>query len=481
MVSGKATLSSIDQTVTQARQRIAALEAQIESVSQRLLEFGKAQAQDYRALARVRMRLLADPAIVEHLDQTERQVRALLGQRVAALADLESRIQAAETARQTLEGERTERSAGVDAAAESVDAAEARTQARLDADPDYQAQRDKTRAAERKAMHAADKAKRSADELEQKGAAYHEDPLFTYLWGRGFGLPQYKAGGIIRMLDGWVARLIGFADARANYSRLNEIPGRLKEHADGLQSAAEAELEALRALDQAAREADGIPALEQTQAEEQAALDTVDQRIAGAESAHRELLAQKARFATGEDEHSARAVELLAAELGRDDLMELRREALSTPLPEDDLIVNRMLQREDERRRLDSGTEGLKDSIRAQQRRLQELEDLRIDFKRQHYDRAGSTFGDNALIAMMLTQFLDGMLDRQNLWRILREQQRYRPQRSDPTFGSGGFGRGTPWGGGIGDLGDIFGRGGNIGGGGFGGGGGGGFRTGGGF
>jgi hypothetical protein len=85
---------------------------------------------------------------------------------------------------------------------------------------------------------------------------------------------------------------------------------------------------------------------------------------------------------------------------------------------------------------------------------------------------------------------LNGMLDRQTLWKVLQEQQRYRPQRSDPTFGSGGYGRGTVWGGGAGDLGDILGhlgRGGfGSGGGGFRtggglGGGGGGFRTGGGF
>jgi hypothetical protein len=65
------------------------------------------------------------------------------------------------------------------------------------------------------------------------------------------------------------------------------------------------------------------------------------------------------------------------------------------------------------------------------------------------------------------------MLDRDGLWRVLQQQQRYRPKRTDPTFGSGGFGRGTVWGGGRGriggGLGGGFGRGG------------GGFRTGGGF
>ncbi|MEN8762050.1 MAG: hypothetical protein ABF290_06405, partial [Thiogranum sp.] len=67
--------------------------------------------------------------------------------------------------------------------------------------------------------------------------------------------------------------------------------------------------------------------------------------------------------------------------------------------------------------------------------------------------------------------FLNGMLDRDSLWRVLEQQQRYRPRRTNPTFGSGGFGRGTVWGGRRGGLGGGFGRGG----------GGGGFRTGGGF
>jgi hypothetical protein len=95
----------------------------------------------------------------------------------------------------------------------------------------------------------------------------------------------------------------------------------------------------------------------------------------------------------------------------------------------------------------------------------------------------------------MIANFVNGALDRRALWRVLEEQQRYQPQYSDPRFGSGGFGRGTVWGGGLGDiLGELerggLGRGrggfgggwgGGIGGGGGPRGGGGGFRTGGGF
>ena len=162
--------------------------------------------------------------------------------------------------------------------------------------------------------------------------------------------------------------------------------------------------------------------------------------------------------------------------------MQLRYDAIRTPYPEDDVIVARMLQREDDQRRLQSSIDGLKEALKQQQDRLLELESLRADFKRNHYDRAGSVFANDAMIPVLLGQFLAGMLDRRNLWKVLQEQQRYAPHRSDPDFGSGGFGRGTVWKGGLGDLGDIIG---GLGRGGFGGrrggGGGGGFRTGGGF
>ena len=82
----------------------------------------------------------------------------------------------------------------------------------------------------------------------------------------------------------------------------------------------------------------------------------------------------------------------------------------------------------------------------------------------------------------MMENFLKGMLNRDDLLRVLQQQRRYRPRHSDPTVGSGGFGRGTIWNGGSGGRGRSWpGGGGGLGRGGFGGSGGGGFKTGGGF
>ena len=488
MISGSQALGSIDQSLNQAHGQISDLQAEIEQSTERLVALNREQADDYRNLAKVRLDRLPGGELLQSLDHAERQVAALLARRDEALAALLRGIADAEGMRLRHEEERKAQAARLDRAVAVVDAAEAKTQQRLDADPAYRAQRELVEQAERKALHASEKATRSAEELEQKGATYRADPLFLYLWERHYGQPAYDAGGLTRWLDGKVARLIGYADARANFARLNEIPVRLGEHAAHLKSLANAEFDRLRGLDEAARAGDGIPTLEDRVAEEQRLLDRIDAQIADDERHHQALLAEQSRFGAGEDAHMQQAVEFLANEFRRDDLVQLRYDAIRTPYPEDDVIVGRMLTREDEQAQLQSSVEGLKTALKQQQDRLLELEGLRADFKRQRYDRAGSVFAGDSMIPVLLGQFLAGMLDRRMLWKVLQEQQRYSPHHSDPGFGSGGFGRGTVWKGGLGDLGDIIGHlgrggfGGRGGGGGFGGGGGGGgFRTGGGF
>lgn len=91
------------------------------------------------------------------------------------------------------------------------------------------ASHDMLEAAERKAAQA-------ETDLEQKRKPYEADPLFMYLWKRGFGTPRYRAIPLVRYLDRKVARLVGFDDARRNYAVLIELPVRLREHADQLRT-----------------------------------------------------------------------------------------------------------------------------------------------------------------------------------------------------------------------------------------------------
>lgn len=490
MISGSQVLASIDQTLNKARSNVDDVGKEIESISRRLQDQQKLRTEEFRQLARLRLGTLADGDLVQHIDEVEKQAIALLDKRTIALEKLSQDIKGSEKALLEMGSSRQQQLEILESTAAIVDTAEAQTQKRLDADRTYQQQRNLTQAAERKAHNAKEKATRSNEERQQKSLSYQQDVLFMYLWQRQYGLPEYRANLITRWLDGKIAKLVDYTDARANYSRLNEIPERLQQHAATVEAAALLEFEALKQLDIVAREADGIPALTQRMTDETARLDSIDSSIEQLGSDLQTLTAARAKYTAGEDEYSTRAVNYLTAEYQREDLKELRRDAMSTPFPDDDLIISRLMNSESQLQQLDSSISGLRDIIHHNQDQMNEIESLRTDFKRNKLDRPGSQFTNKAMIALMLNQLINGMIDRKRVWTVLQEQQNYQPQNSDTTFGSGGYGRGSVWNGGLGDIAREIGRG--IGRGGFGGGfgggsgggrssGGGGFRTGGGF
>jgi RimJ/RimL family protein N-acetyltransferase len=460
MISGRNALGFIEDSLHNERSSIDTAERRINEVSRQLLELQGTRIADYRELARLRVDMMAKGNMITSIDVVSRQVAAALEARKTVEAALDARIGALQDERAALEVERENQRQALEKAAEALDVAEAATQARLDADPDYLSREERVREAERIAMHAEDKARHSEQEKDEKGQSYTDDALFMYLWGRHYGTPQYRAWPVTRWLDTRVAHLIGFADARANFARLQEIPVRLREHADQKKRTAEAAFEMLRELDEQARREDGIVDLETARDKEQASLEAIDSRIEEAAGRYEQLLKRKEDFAAGEDEDYRKAVDYVTAELQRDDMQELRRDAMATPFPDDDLIVNRLFEAERQVQQLESSLKELNNALHQQHKKLQELESLRTDFRHRRYDQAGYSFSDGALIAAMLSNFINGRLDLDSLWRVLEQQQRYRPQRTDPTFGSGGFGRGTVWGGRRGGIGGGLSRGG---------------------
>lgn len=472
MITGRDTLSQVQRAIKDEQKRTRELDAKLAQANERVMQLDVTRTKELQALARLRLEFLGKGSVVERIDEADRQVLALLEERRAEHEALQQRLTETEQQRAVLEAERETAAAAVERAAAAVDDAEAATQERLRSEPAYQRQLERAREAERVAVHADEKATLSEQEQDAKGKAYRDDALFTYLWKRQYGTTGYRAGGgpfgpLLRWLDGKVARLIGYADARANYARLLEIPLRLREHAETVGKQADAELAELTRLETEARVADGIPKLQEAHGATQKALAEVDARITAIAADYQALLARLEVFAKGEDERSQQALAFLASELGREELQALRSDALATPFPQDDVIVARLLDLEAERERTALTVTELKQTAERNRSRIQELEQLRTEFTRRQYDAPGSSFPDGAVIATLLGQFLSGLLTRDALWRVLEQQRSYTPPRSDPTFGSGGFGRGTIWGGGaatqrrprlgdIDDLEDVF-------------------------
>ncbi|MCF8004225.1 MAG: hypothetical protein K9L32_08470 [Chromatiaceae bacterium] len=491
MISGQHAIAEVSQAAQGQQQALDALDARLAELRSQEQALLHERAEQLKALARIRVELLGSDASGA-LDAAEAEAAQLLEERDTASAALEQEIIDVQAGLDALEQARSAQLERLQSAADALDSAEAATQTRLAADADYQAQLEQTQEAERIALYAAEKASEREQEQASKTSAYQADPLFMYLWQRDYGGETYRGRGLTAWLDGKVARLVGYTDARLSYQRLLEIAPRLRTHAEQRQQRAEAEIDALSALDEAARAADGIPALEEARDREQEAVDAIDQRIDQEEVRLEELIEQRAPFPTGQDGQSRAAVERLAEALGASELVELERAARVTPMREDDQLVATLIELEREERRLAFMREQTEAARSKQQERLRELMQVQQAMRKRRMDRPGSQFEDKALVAMMLANFAKGLLDQKGLLRGLEEQYRYRPPRTNPDFGSGGYRRGSPWGGRShpGSIGRSSGRSqgsssqGGFGGGGFGTGGGfggGGFRTGGGF
>lgn len=445
-MSGAQALSAITDAIRQEQERTRRLDADLARANAQLVELDVERKRLLGQLAEVRVKYLLSPEAASELQRSDEQVLKLLEAREASTAEVQGRLDDLQARRADLEARREELRQQLEKVAEAIDDAEAEAQARLAQDPAYVAQKEAAQAAERVAVHADEKATLSEQEQAGKGKAYRADPLFMYLWNRGYLTPRYRAGGVVRWLDGKVARLIGYAEAQANYARLVELPVRLREHAERMGALADEEFAKLKALDEQALAAAGVPPLEAERAEVEGAIAEVDAAIAEVAEAITGALAELERYAKGEDEQFKKAVQYLSSELGRDDLKALRREALATPFPEDDVIVARLLDVEAAKERHAKTLAELKEVAEANRKRLSELEQVRREFTRRQYDVPGSTFSNGSVIGTVLTQLLMGALTSQAFWRILQQQHTYSQRRADPTFGSGGFGRGSVWG-----------------------------------
>lgn len=482
MLSGRNALGSIDQSLHQLQNQVQESVDQIQQTSDSIVSMGQQQTKHFRELAKTRLDSLIAGKVVGGLDVANRRVSELLVMRNAALTDLNFNIQAVERGQDDKERERSGLSERLVQASKALDKREAATQQRLQQQEDYQQQLEKAQQADRIARPAEEKAREAQQSREEKGAVYESDQLFSYLWKSSYGTSDYQTNPLTRFLDKWVANLCDYNDARPNYAMLLEIPIRLNEHAERARKVAEGEFDKLKTLEENALIEDGIPALRDAVEAAQEAVDETDDKIKQMEQEIRGLMEKRAGFLAGEDIQFHQALDTLAIALEKENLDSLFRQARSTPGARDDMLVNELYENDQRLEQLQLTLADYKRNHDKHLDRLAELEKIRRNFKRERYDDIHSGFDNQAILALVLKQFLHGLTNSDDVWNTIRRQQQYNPVGADPTFGSGGIRRGNStwsnsfprggggrssgsWGGGLGGAGKKRG----------------GFRTGGGF
>ncbi|MEO0720896.1 MAG: hypothetical protein AAFY43_01970 [Pseudomonadota bacterium] len=510
-LNGREALSRLDRSISDVRKALASAIEDAERAQTRRAEVRDGQVEAYRALAGIRLDLAASLDVSE-LDALHLKARDLIDDHQAYIARSASALEAAADTLEALEEKRRSLNEDRASALDRYESKVATVEQALESDEAYGGLRAAAEHAATVAARAEQKLAVAKEDRNVKGEPYREDPLFSYLWKRGFRTPDYKAGPITRMLDHWVARLSDYDTAYLNYDRLTELPERLAEHLERVEAAEVDALEALEAAEKDALATAGAPKMQAEADRLQAEIEATDAEIFAAEERHRALADDHDAALAAEAGPAFQARRLLEDGLRAASFPNLRVLAAETLALNDDELIDRLVKLRAEEMSLDLEGKRSRELPARHKTDLMALESLRRKFKGARFDTAYARFKKSA-IDRAIVDIIRGSGGVDSVFRTLSRSVRRQEPKASRGFGgrsrsdtlglpvgvgdilweiakeagrqSGG--RGSPWGGGMSpprrrtrrsSWPDI-----KIGGGGGGGGrrGGGGFKTGGGF
>ena len=467
MISGRQALATIEQTVAQARGEEDRLDVALRTAADQVARLRAERMDAFRALARLKLDAMTQGGVVRTLDAAERQALDLLKQRRQSFERLIERRREAEQAVKDSEAERHAKAAALEEALKPIAALRQQVEAQVRASPEWASQRARIEEAPTIAEEAEKKAAQAEADREAKRKPYEADPLFMYLWRKRFGTAEDRSGPLVRFFDRRVARLVGYDKARANYALLNEIPQRLREHAQRMKAEIANARERLRILEREALIKAGIEPLAARARAAKADLDQAERRLADAKAALGALDREHdVSVLQGEGPYRD-ATELLATADAQENLQALYREAMATPTPEDDAIVRRIEAADSAIRRAEREMNDIRAKLLDLAQRRAAIEHERDRFRQQGYDRPYGRFDNGSTIGNVLGGILGGVIGGAVLRDTLNGGFHRQPSPWDSDFG-GGFpfpqDAGGDWiGGGSSDGGWIGGGGGSSG------------------
>ena len=291
------------------------------------------------------------------------------------------------------------------------------------------------------------------EECARKLPQYRQDARYAYLVSAGYATDAYHGSGIVRFLDGWIARLCNFHENRRNEMTLLAMRDALVKAEEETRQALQAPKDELAAATARAEEAAGMRSLREELARLEEAVKTEKKHANG-------IQAQLAPYAAKTDTRYVQARSLLAVELKSHSEEALMARVLQTPGPADDALAREVV--------------GMRTALQGMRRHIGELEQQRAgaesDYRRakdlertlRHPSYAGSRYQyrSGMDLGSLLMGYMAGQL---TLGQSAQEIGQYRQEIEDDfpynrlpqDWGTGG-GFGDGFGGSFGSS-DSFG------------------------
>ena len=439
MISGRDALATIENTIAKARNSEGEMDAALRSVEEEAARLRADRTAAFRQLARVRLDAFAQEGLVQQLDNAERRALELVKNRSGELKQQAETRTGLFGAVQSAEGDRHKKAATLEQSLAGLEAVKRAAEPKIRASAAWKSQQERIAVAINVADEAEKKTTVSEKDREQKRKPYEADALFMYLWNAKFASADYDAGFITRFFDRMIASKVGYPDARANYAMLQEIPLRLREHAERCKVAVETEKQGLAKAEASALSEIGAGDLV-------GKVDIARQGLIEAEK----LLSNKKRLlgdfettvaASAADPAYEQAVNILAEADSRQDIRELYQEASQTRTKDDDRVISQIEKIDARLAKAEQETLTMRAEVRDIARRRSDIERERDNFRQQGYDNPYGGFGNSSLIGQILGGILQGAVQGSILRDTLQNgyRQNSNPWGQGPSSNSGGI------------------------------------------
>jgi hypothetical protein len=388
----------------------------------------------------------AQEGVVQHLDNAERRALELVKNRSGELKQVAETRAGLFGAVQSTESDRHKKAATLEQTLAGLEAVKRAAEPKIRASAAWKAQQERIAVALKVVDEAEKKTILSEKDREQKRKPYEADALFMYLWNSKFASADYDAGFLTRFFDRMIARKVGYPDARANYSMLNEIPLRLREHAERCKLAIETEKQGLEKAEAAALSEIGAGDLVAKVEAARHSLVEAEKLLSGKKRALEDFEARTA--AAAEDPAYEQAVNILAEADSRQDIRDLYTEASQTRTKDDDRIISQVEKIDARLSKAEAETQSIRAEARDIARRRADIERERDNFRQRGYDNPYGGFGNSSVLGQILGGILQGAVQGSILRDALQSgyRQRENPWGQAPSSNSGSiFGpRGVP-------------------------------------
>lgn len=426
MTRGNRAYADINGRIESLRGQVAAQARRMGVLSARIEQLHAQEVRHAAELARVRLDAVQASEAGEVLGRAERVAAGEMERWQAALDAVEAELGESQARQQALEQQRQGLAQALDRRRDERARLATAVQARHGDDPEWRSLSERVQALASQAALALDKAALAQADRVDKGRPYEDDPLFAYLWRRGYGGPAYRAGGLIRLLDGWVARRVGWPVAARDYRLLTALPLHLAEHARRLEAERGAALDALaRRQAQLLAEA-GDAALAAGQAEDEARLAALLPTLTAEEARHAGLLARRAELAQGSDEFTRRALDALQGAVAGVPAERLTQAAGATERVDDDHHAAAIAELRGQRTGLERELAAARTEHAGALAGLDRVEALRKRFRQSGYDHRDSELDDDLDWSGLLDGVLRGALELARAWEQVTGHQRFK-------------------------------------------------------